>query len=163
MARVVEEGESEDRPDPPNVRARGRGQVNAMMDNPVEQLREQNPEKEYRYVYAPPQGSQYSQANLRAAQGYRVVDLESEEISTPRAALGETGTAHRVADVVLMEIDKELKDSYQEELDAEAEEDARRAEEAYFENIRRETEGHARPTGSVESEQETYRVSPSEE
>lgn len=165
MARVVDEGEEEGsgdspeggRPEPPSVRARQRGQVNEIMDGPVEKLRENNPDKGYRYVYAPPQGSQYTQLHRRAAMGYKKVDLESEDIEIP--VPGSDGAEQRVADVVLMEIPKELKEREIEHREQLAREDANRAERAFRQNIEEETEGHATPTGSIETESETYAVS----
>lgn len=134
---------------PPHLRARSRGMVNSMMDSVTEQLKERHPDKEYRWVYAPPQGSNMSQVMARSAQGYRLVDIDKEGIDNPFV---KDGSTIRTADVVLMEIPKDWREEEEAFLKDLADEEAKRPERVYREYIEKNTVRGvgARPTGSIE-------------
>lgn len=150
---------SGDRKAPPRVKARQRGGVNTAIDMIVDQLREANPDKEYRFVYAPPQGSSLAQVARRSAMGYRVVDLESEDdIDTP---FPQKGSKAVMGDVVLMEIDKDLREEEEEYLEELASEDARRSQEAYHRHLEENTQDgrvYASPSGEVTVEERSYEL-----
>lgn len=105
----VEGGTARDRPSerkaPPRVNARHMGTVNAIIDAYITRLRTEFPDKHFRLVFAPSQGSQYAQVQKRMAMGYEIVDSEGMDLNqfSPHK-----GSEVRVGDVVVMMIDKGL-------------------------------------------------------
>lgn len=142
---------------PPYVSAANEGDMGQTVEGVVAKLREHNPDKEYRYVYAPEHKSDYNQLMKRHAQGYTKVDAEKEGVDLPH---GQGGTLIRVGDVLLMEIPKEKKEKRQRELNERAAEDARRAKEVFEESVRgTSAKGvSATPVGDITREQREYSV-----
>lgn len=143
--------------EPPQVKARNVGSIGQTMDNPVLQLREANPDKDYRYVYAPEHRSDYSKLLKRRGQGYTPVDAEKAEIDHIH---GEAGNQIRVMDVVLCEIPKEKREGRKAMLAERAAEDARRAQEVFERHVRgtRKEGVAAVPVGSIERTSKEYSV-----
>lgn len=155
-AQDSEESSSSERKTPPRVRARHRGQVNSALEAIVEELREKNPDKAYRFVYAPPQGSRVAQVARRNAMGYEVTDLDAEALETAFSK----GSTVVVGDVVLMEIDKELREEDEEHLKELALEEARRPKEAFYRAMERNKHRGlgATPTGEVSYDEREYEL-----
>lgn len=141
---------------PPRVRARHRGQVNSALEAIVEELKEKNPDKAYRFVYAPPQGSRVAQVARRNAMGYEVTDLDAEALETAFAK----GSTVMVGDVILMEIDKELREEDERHLKELAREESRRPKEAFYRALDRNKHRGmgATPSGDVSFEEREYEI-----
>ena len=144
---------------PPLVSAQSRGQVNDILEIPANAFRKmkENAGKMLRYVYAPEGGKDFGKEMLRRAQGYEPVSKEE----TGLKGFGAGGDQVRVADVVLMKIDKDIHEDRSAFLEKIALEEAKAPQEAAFasalESGRVGGKG-VTPVGRVEREQREHEL-----
>lgn len=114
---------------PPRIRARNRGSTMSIMDAVAEPYKEAHPDKAVRWVYSPEHNNTMSQIYKRQAQGYALIDPTDEDIVYPH---GITGSVVRVADLVLMSIDKELREEDEIQAQELAEREANKSRDSYL-------------------------------
>lgn len=145
---------------PISVRARGR--VSGILDLIGDMYREAYPDRDCRWVYAPTHKPELSNVLGRKASGY--VEVRVKEI--PKLGDFLPGSSPddvvRVADLVLMSIEAELRNIFKEELHQAAIEQGKRVERSYYERIDAESqEGGGRThkasaKGSLNIEEREY-------
>ena len=123
---------------PPRIRARTRGSTMQMLESTAQPYREAHPDKEVRWVYAPEHNKAVSQIYKRQAEGYTLVDPTEEDLDYPH---GVTGSTVRVADLVLMSIDKDKKADREAQLQDLAEREGNKSRDSYLEAMRRVNAG----------------------
>ena len=130
---------------PPKVVMSTRGMMNDILEAPVEALREANPDKEYRWVYAPEGSSDFSKFTQKRVQGYRPVSVTEVEVE----GFGHSGDYLRVGDVVLMEIDKDTWEARGDFLRQQAIEAAQRPHTAFEQGLAEQSKGKTTPMGGI--------------
>ena len=115
-----------------------------VLDSVANPYKEAHPEKAIRWVYSPEHNQTASQIYKRQAQGYAIVDPTDEELDYPH---GITGSQVRVADLVLMSIDKELRVEDEAQAHEIATREANKSKDSYLEAQARVVAGKQQGVG----------------
>lgn len=134
---------------PPRVNARHMGTVNAIIDAYIIRLKAEFPDKHFRLVFAPAQGSQYAQVQKRMAMGYQIVDSEGMDLNqfSPHE-----GSEVRVGDTIVMMIDKDLHEEEVAFREITALDEAMRSQKVYEDFMQQQgdrTEGKIKSSGKI--------------
>jgi len=122
----------------PSINVRARGRINAVLDQLGQLYKEKYPDRDCRWVYAPTHKPELSNVLGRRAQGYVEVKLgELEDAGDLMPGLGPDDVV-RVADVVLMSIEAEVRDMFKEDLHEAAKEQGERVGRKYYEALMEE-------------------------
>lgn len=134
---------------PPRVNARHMGTVNAIIDAYITRLKAEFPDKHFRLVFAPAQGSQYAQVQKRMAMGYQIVDSEGMDLNqfSPHK-----GSEVRVGDTIVMMIDKDLHEEEVAFREITALDEAMKSQKVYEDFMQQQgdrTEGKIKSSGQI--------------
>lgn len=120
-----------------DVRVRVKGTINSMLSHAAESYKENHPDKEVRFAYAPENAkSKFSKVAMHRMRGYKPVTnedagLEEDEI------YGASNEPPRVGDTILLAADKDRVEARRAELALAANRDANMSIDVYTESVER--------------------------
>lgn len=119
-----------DEPRVPEVRVAAKGRVSQMLDSLAEIYQKANPGRGCRWVYSPLHKPELSHVLGRRAEGYQPV--MAKELGEDIPGMNSEEQV-RIADTILMSIEKEVQEAIQAELNERAAEQARAVDRAFYE------------------------------
>ena len=146
MTKTVNEviaDDKESRPAEPNriptVKSSVKGRISRTMEMLAELYKQDNPDRDCRYVYSPEHRSDLSNVLSRMSQGYQYVFVKDLAHEVPGFEEGDSKV--RVGDVVLMSIPTEVREAIQEEILEDAAHQVDAVEDGYKAAIEAATDG----------------------
>lgn len=131
------------KPAVPKVRARNRGTITSTLERYREAYVAQHPGKMARYVYHPEHKPELSKVLERQAAGYQLVKFGHLGIELPEGISKDANV--RVADLVLMSVDKEVAQQLAAENLRNAQQQMTSVQSKYYSDIEQVAEGHRNP------------------